>query len=84
MVETGLPPMQDEVENRSIQDGWNGERLAGCRRSRQDENAGADDRANTESRQAPRPEGLVQPLSRLFRVRNKSIDALGAEQAHAA
>ena len=56
--------------------------FTGGRRSSEDENARADNRSDTKSRQAPRPERFVQPLAGRLGIRDESVNALGAEQAH--
>ena len=75
--------MQDEVEHGRIQDGRNGECFAGRRRSGQDEDAGADDRSDAESRQAPRARASC--CSRLSGSSESAISAsmfLVRKQAH--
>ena len=74
--------MPKNIEDGSVQDGGHGEILSRRRRARQDENAGADHRTNSERRKTPRPERPAQSPPRLIRARDQSIDALGADKTH--
>jgi len=58
--------VQNEVEHRGVQDGLETERLARGRRSGEDEDAGADDGADPERGEAPRPQRPPQPALRIL------------------
>jgi hypothetical protein len=53
--------------------------LARRRRAGQDKDAGADDGANAQRRQAPRAERLLEPVFRLLGIRDQLVDGLGGE-----
>ena len=83
MVEIALAAVQQQIEHRRVQDRRHAVGLPRGGRAGEGENAGADDRADAERDQAPRPECLGEPLGGLLGGGDQRVDALGAvEQTH--
>ena len=73
----GIAAVQQQIENRRIEDRLELEGLAGRRRAGQNENAGADYGSDTERRQAPRTQRLAQLPLRMLRGGDQRVDAAG-------
>ena len=71
---------QQEVEHLRVKDGWDFEVLASGGGPGENENARADDGADTEGRKRPRAQGFLEPVARVFGVRDQLVDGLAAEE----
>ncbi len=76
--------VDDQVEHLRVQDGGNFEVLAGGGRAGEHEDAAADDGADAERGQAPRAEGLLEPVLGLLGVGDQLVDGLAGEKLVAA
>jgi hypothetical protein len=74
-----LDEVREDVGDLGVPDRWQLEVFARRRGTGQDEDAGADDGADSQRCQAPRPEGLLETVLRLFRLRDQLVDGLGGE-----
>jgi hypothetical protein len=72
--------MDDVVRERSIQDGRGVEFLASDGGPDHRKDAGADHSADAQGGQRPRAQGLLQPVFRLFGLRDQLIDRLAREE----
>jgi hypothetical protein len=80
----GAQNIKDQIEDLRVQNGWHFKVLASSRGSGKHKNAGADDRANSERRQRPRPQRLLEPMFRTIGVRDQLVNGFTAEQLAAA
>ena len=71
--------MDDVIRERAVQDGGCVEFLPGDRGADNGEDAGADDCADAESGERPRPERLLEPMFRLLRVGDQLVNGLARE-----
>ena len=69
--------MKQNVKQGSLQDGSEANHLPSRSGSRQDKDAGTDDRPDAQCSQRPRPKRLAQSVLRPIRVREQLINALG-------
>ena len=76
----GAQEVHDQVEHLRVQDGRSLEVLSRRGRAGENEYARADDRADAERRQRPRPQRLFEPVPGLVGFRNQLVDGLAAEQ----
>ena len=70
----------DDVERLRVQNRWRLEIFSRRRRPRQHENSRADNRADAQRCQRPRPQRLAQPVRRIVRFRNQLVDRFAAER----
>jgi hypothetical protein len=72
--------MHDVIGQRRVQDGRGVELLAGDGGADNGENAGADDRSDTQRGERPRAERLLEPMLGLLRFGDQLVDGLTGEQ----
>jgi hypothetical protein len=68
------------IEQRRVKDRRGVELLAGNGRADHSENSGADHRADAQRSQRPRSKRFLEPVFRLFRVRDQLVDGLLGEE----
>jgi len=71
--------VKDEIDQRRFE--WVRDGGLAARDCRPDdgEDAGADDRADAERRERPRPEGFLQLVFRILGIRDQLVDGLAAQ-----
>src|SRR6185437_1798624 len=74
----GADVMDQELQQRRVQDGGGVELLARNRGADDGEDARADHRANAERGEAPGSERLLQPVLRLLGIGNQLVNGFGA------
>ncbi len=72
--------MHDVVRKRAVQNGCGIEFLTGDGRPYDGEDAGANDRADAEPGERPRPQRLLQPVFRLLRLGDQLVNGLACEE----
>ena len=72
--------MHDVVGQRRVEDGRGVELLPGNGGTDHGKDAGADDRADAQGGQRPRPERLLQPMFRLLRFGDQLVNGLAREE----
>lgn len=72
--------VDDEIEDLRVNDVRSFEVFARRRRTRQNEDAGTDDRADAQRRQRPRSKSLLQAMFRVLRFGDQLVDGLAGKQ----
>ena len=75
-----LAAVQQQIENRRLENRLGQEMLARRGGSRNGENTRSDDRSHAQRDQAPDTQRLFQPPVGLFGSRDQSVDAFGAKE----
>jgi len=70
---------QEQIKNLSVEDRWNFKVLPGRSGPGQNEDAGTNDGADAQRREAPRPKALFKPMVGLFRLGDQLVDGLSGE-----
>ena len=73
---SGPQEVRNQIQHLRMQDRGRLEVFAGSRRASEDENAGADNGANAESRQRPRPERFLQAVAGFVGLGDELVDRL--------
>src|ERR1700685_1783773 len=76
----GAQKVDDYVECLGMQERRSLKVFSGGGRSGEYKNARADNRADSQRRQRPRPQSFLQPLARSFRFGDQLVDRLAAEK----
>ena len=75
----GAQEIHDQVERLRVQDRRRLEVFSRRRRSREHKNSRANNRADAQRRQRPRPQRLTEPVLWMVRFRDQLIDRLATE-----
>ncbi len=70
-----LEQILEDIEDLRVKKRRRGE-FARCGRAGENENSGPYDRADAKSSQRPRAQGLLEPVFRLFGIRNEFVNGL--------